>query len=72
MPQKGIKRELFVILKIKVIFYVAREAAAHEAGFSQYPAGHCSFPPRLRRFIHENLGELSLRFSVSLRFYTLL
>ena len=28
MPQKGIKRELFVILKIKVIFYVARDAAA--------------------------------------------
>ena len=33
MPQKGIKRELFVILKIKVIFYVARDAAAREAGF---------------------------------------
>ena len=32
MPQKRaarIKRELFVILKIKVIFYVARDAAAH-------------------------------------------
>ena len=70
MPQKGIKRELFVILKIKVIFYVARDAAAREAGFSQYPAGHCSFPPRLRRFIHENLA--ALRFSVSLRFCTLL
>ena len=70
MPQKGIKRELFVILKIKVIFYVARDAAAREAGFSQYPGGYCLFPPRLRRFIHENLA--ALRFSVSLRFYTLL
>ena len=31
--------------------------------FSQCPVGHCSFPPRLRRLIHENLA--SLRFSVS-------
>ena len=34
---------------------------------SQYPVVHCSFPPRLRRLVHENLALL--RFSVSLRFY---
>ena len=42
-------------------------AATHEAGFSQYPNGHCSLPPRLRRLVHENLAVL--RFSVNLRFY---
>ena len=35
--------------------------------FLTIPYGHCSLPPRLRRFIHENLA--SLRFSVSLWFY---
>ena len=34
---------------------------------SQYPVGHCSFPPRLRRLVHENLT--ALRFSVSFWFY---
>ena len=42
-------------------------AATHEAGLSQYPVGHCSFPPRLRRLVHENL--IALRFSVSIWFY---
>ena len=37
-------------------------AATPEAGFSQYPVGYCSLPPRLRRLVHENLA--SLRFSV--------
>ena len=37
-------------------------AAAHETGFSRCPFGHCSFPPRLRRLVHENLA--ALRFSV--------
>ena len=35
--------------------------------FLAIPCGHCSFPPRLRRRIHENLA--ALRFSVSLRIY---
>ena len=34
-------------------------AATHEASLSQYPDGHCSFPPRLRRFIHENLARFA-------------
>ena len=35
--------------------------------FLAIPCGHCSFPPRLRRLVHENLAVL--RFSVSLWFY---
>ena len=50
----GIRFLLFVTTMcfLSAVYAVRRAAvlaAAHEASFSQYPDGHCSFPPRLRR-----------------------